>query len=66
MGLWLGRLYLVTGIVVTAFTVAGSLLLGDWYWFWCRVTGGGTLIAAKLMLRQLTKAIHVRNPSCVQ
>ena len=52
MGLWLGRLYVITGILVTVLTVVGLLLLGDWYWLWCGLTGGGTLIVAGLMLRR--------------
>ena len=55
MGLWLGRLYVITGITVTALTVVGLLLLGDWYWLWTGLTGGGTLIIAGLILR-------LRNP----
>ena len=52
MGMWLGRLYVITGIAVTVLTVAGLLFLNDWYWLWCGVTGGGTLIAAGLILRR--------------
>lgn len=51
MGLWIGRLYVVTGLAVTVFTVAGLIWLGDWYWLWCAITGGGTLLGAGFRLR---------------
>ncbi len=52
MGLWIGRLYVVTGLAVTLFTVVGLVWLEDWYWLWCAITGGGTLLAAGLWLRR--------------
>ncbi len=52
MGLWIGRLYVVTGLAVTCFTVLGLLWLGEWYWLWCAITGGGTLLAAGFWLRR--------------
>ncbi|MEO0531800.1 MAG: hypothetical protein AAF266_14670 [Planctomycetota bacterium] len=52
MGIWIGRLYVVTGVLLTLLTVAGLLFLDQWYWMWCAVTGGGTLLAAGLLLRR--------------
>lgn len=52
MGLWVGRLYIATGVTVTLATVAGLLWLGDWYWLWCAVTGGGTLLGTGFWLRR--------------
>ena len=52
MGLWIGRLYVVTGLAVTVFTLVGLLWLGDWYWLWCAVFGGGTLLLAGFWLRR--------------
>ena len=52
MGLWIGRLYVVTGLAVTFFTVVGLIWLGDWYWLWCAITGGGTLLGAGFWLRR--------------
>ena len=46
MGLWIGRLYVVTGLTVTLLTLFGLLWLGDWYWLWCAITGGGSLLMA--------------------
>lgn len=56
MGLWIGRLYVVTGLVVTIFTMVGLLWLEDWYWLWCAVTTGGTLLAAGFWLRRQGRA----------
>lgn len=56
MGLWIGRLYVVTGLAVTLFTVIGLLWLGDWYWLWCAITGGGTLLATGFWLRRQGRA----------
>lgn len=56
MGLWIGRLYVVTGLAVTLFTLTGLLWLGDWYWLWCAITGGGTLLVAGYLLRRQNQA----------
>lgn len=52
MGLWIGRIYVVTGVTVTVATVVGLLFLGDWYWLWCAITGGGPLLLTGLLLRK--------------
>lgn len=56
MGLWIGRLYVITGLAVALSTTAGLLWLGDWYWLWCAVTGGGSLLAAGMWLRKRGQA----------
>lgn len=56
MGTWVGTLYVVTGVAVTLFTLAGLLWLGDWYWLWCGLTGGSTLLAAGVYLRRQAQA----------
>ena len=56
MGLWIGRLYVVTGLAVTIFTMVGLLWIEDWYWLWCAITEGGTLLAAGLWLRRQGRA----------
>ena len=52
MGLWIGRIYVVTGLMVTLVTLVGLLFLGDWYWLWCAITGGGALLVVGLLLRK--------------
>lgn len=52
MGLWIGRIYIVTGVMVTLVTLIGLKFLGDWYWLWCAVTGGGILLVAGCALRK--------------
>ena len=52
MGLWIGRIYIATGIVVTLLTLIGLLWVNDGYWLWCAITGGGTLLALAFWLRQ--------------
>ena len=56
MGLWIGRLYVVTGLAVTLFTMVGLLWLDDWYWLWCAITGGGTLLATGFWIRRQGRA----------
>lgn len=56
MGLWVGRIYVITGITVTVATVSGFLFLEPWFWLWCAVTGGGTLLVAGLLLRSRGRA----------
>jgi hypothetical protein len=55
MGLWVGRFYSILGIVVTSATVVGLFWLGDWYWIWCSLTGGGTMTVAGLYLRRASR-----------
>ncbi len=52
MGLWVGRLYVVTGILVTLLTLAGLIWLGDWYWLWCSVTAGGLMLSVGIWMRK--------------
>ncbi len=56
MGLWIGRLYVLSGLAVAFFTMVGLLWLGDWYWLWCAITGGGILLAAGFWLRRQGQA----------
>lgn len=55
MGLWVGRVYIVLGIVVTCVTAVGLFWLGDWYWLWCSLTGGGAMTVAGLYLRRASR-----------
>ncbi|MEZ6072210.1 MAG: hypothetical protein R3C10_18625 [Pirellulales bacterium] len=54
MGLWVGRFYVLLGLAVTATTAFGLFALGDAYWIWCSITGGGAMIAAGLYLRKVS------------
>ena len=52
-GLWLGRLFIICGVVVTALVLAGYFWTGPWFLLWMAVVGGGSLILGGLMLRRL-------------
>ena len=52
MGLWIGKFYVITGATVAVLTVIGLLCLGEWYWLWCAITGGGTLLSVGIWLRR--------------
>ncbi|PKU21806.1 hypothetical protein [Telmatospirillum siberiense] len=50
-GLWVGRIFIVFGIVVTVLTLAGFWYSGASFSAWMMVFNGGTLILAGLWLR---------------
>jgi hypothetical protein len=52
MGLWIGRIYVFTGLAVALLTLVGLLWFAEWYWLWCACTGGGTLLFAGLWLQR--------------
>lgn len=52
MGLWLSRLILWIGLVVTAITVIGYYALPSWFYLWMAVFGGGSFLAAGLLTRK--------------
>lgn len=52
MGLWIGRIYVAIGVVITLLTLVGLLWIKDGYWLWCAATGGGTLLALAFWLRR--------------
>lgn len=52
-GLWLGRFFVVCGILVSALTVLGYLYSGPWLPLWMAVANGGALIAGGLYLRRV-------------
>lgn len=56
MGLWIGWLYVLIGVTVTVLTLVGLLWLGEWYWLWCAISEGGTLLAAGFWLRRQRRA----------
>jgi len=52
-GLWMGRFFIVCGIVVTGLVLAGYLWTGPWFLLWMAGVGGGSLILGGLWLRRL-------------
>lgn len=52
-GLWLGRFFIICGVVVTALVLAGYFCTGPWFLLWMAAVGGGSLILGGLMLRRL-------------
>jgi hypothetical protein len=52
-GLWLGRFFILCGILVSGLTVVGYLYSGPWLPLWMAVANGGALIAGGLYLRKV-------------
>lgn len=52
-GLWLGRFFILCGVLVSALTVIGYLYSGPWLPLWMAFANGGALIAGGLYLRQV-------------
>lgn len=52
-GLWLGRFFILCGILVSALTVIGYLYSGPWLPLWMAFANGGALIAGGLYLRKV-------------
>jgi hypothetical protein len=52
-GLWLGRFFIICGVVVTALVLAGYVWTGPWFLLWMAAVSGGSLILGGLMLRRL-------------
>lgn len=51
-GLWLGRFFIVCGVLVSALTIIGYLHSGTWLPLWLAFANGGALIAGGLYLRR--------------
>jgi|SRR5579872_3746084 len=51
-GLWIGRFFILCGVVVTALIMAGYLWLGPLLPLWLGFVGGGSLILGGLWLRR--------------
>lgn len=52
-GLWMGRFFILCGILVSALTVIGYLYSGPWLPLWMAFANGGGLIAGGLYLRKV-------------
>jgi hypothetical protein len=52
-GLWVGRFFVLCGILVSALTVVGYLYGGAWLPLWMAVVNGGALVAGGIYLRQV-------------
>jgi len=52
-GLWVGRVFIAIGLIVTALTVAGYLWSGHWFELWMAVVNGGGLITGGWFLRRM-------------
>jgi hypothetical protein len=50
-GLWLGRAFVVIGLVITALVVAGYLWIGDWFDLYLALVAGGGLVLCGLWMR---------------
>lgn len=46
LGLWLDRLFMWIGLAVTALTLAGYLLVPEWFDIWMGILGGGALLSS--------------------
>jgi hypothetical protein len=53
MGLWLGRFFIVCGVLVTLLTIIGFYWSGPWFPLWMAAVNGGGLIASGLWLRRM-------------
>lgn len=52
-GLWLGRFFILCGVLVSILTVVGYLYSGPWLPLWMAFANGGALIAGGLYLRKV-------------
>jgi hypothetical protein len=52
-GLWMGRFFIVCGLVVIALVLVGYFWTGPWFLLWMSAVGGGSLIAGGLWLRRV-------------
>lgn len=55
-GLWLGRFFLVCGLVATGLILIGYFALGAWFYLWMAAVQGVTLILGGLWLRRIGTA----------
>jgi hypothetical protein len=52
-GIWLGRFFVVLGVILTVLVLIGYFALGAWFELWMMVVGGAGLIVGGLWLRRL-------------
>ena len=52
-GLWVGRFFVVCGLIVAALTVLGYFAAGTWFPLWMAAAEGGALFAGGLWLRRI-------------
>jgi len=51
-GLWLGRAFVAIGLAITALTLTGYFLAGEWFDLWMAFVDGGGLILGGLWMRR--------------
>lgn len=51
-GLWVGNAYVVIGLGISALTLTGYFLVGDWFEPWMAVVNGGGLLLGGLWMRR--------------
>jgi FtsH-binding integral membrane protein len=51
-GLWFGRAFVVIGLSITALTLAGYSLAGEWFELWMAFVDGGGLLLGGLWMRR--------------
>ena len=52
-GLWVGRFFIICGVVVTVLTLAAYFWSGAWFELWMAVVFGGSLVLGGLWLRRV-------------
>lgn len=52
-GIWLGRFFVLCGLLVIALTLVGYRWLGPWFPLWMAALEGGALVAGGLWLRKI-------------
>jgi hypothetical protein len=52
IGLWLGLRYILVGIFMAVATLAAYFLLGDYFFFWMALVGGGSLVLTGFWLQR--------------
>lgn len=54
-GLWLGRFWIILGASVTALTLLGLAVAGDYFNLWMAAAGGGSLLVSGIYIRRYWK-----------
>lgn len=52
-GLWMGRFWVILGVVVTVLIVIGLFCIPQWFLLWMAVVGGGALMFSGAMIKRL-------------
>jgi hypothetical protein len=52
VGLWVGSAFVAIGVGITALTLAGYFVVGDWFEPWMAVVNGGGLVVGGLWMRR--------------